>query len=204
MQEAKKKLEATKLDYEPEQDENAKCEIFVGATIGDQFDGTVYTDQTGNMRVVSYAGNKCHFVCYEYRSNAILVRAMKDQTDDSLQAAFQNVYEFLTARGFKPKLNVMDNQCSKRIQRYIKSTGVDIQLDDHRVNACERAIQTWKNHWIAGLNTIDPACPLQLWCKFIPQGQDTLNLLRKLRINLRLLAYADLNGQFDFNSEHKH
>jgi hypothetical protein len=202
LQEAKTKWEATRLDYEPEHDENAECKIFVGATIGDQFDGTVYTDQTGNMPVVSYAGNKCHFVCYEYRSNAILVRAMKDQTDDSLQKAFQNVYEFLTTRGFKPKLNIMDNQCSKRIQRYIKSTGAGIQLvnpDDHRVNACERAIQTWKNHWIAGLNTIDPACLLQLWSKFIQQGQDTLNLLRKSRINPRLSAYAILNGQFDFN-----
>ncbi|KAL7502812.1 hypothetical protein ACHAXN_001689 [Cyclotella atomus] len=126
---------------------------------------------------------------------------MKDQTDNSLHAVFKDVYEFLTAREFKPKLNMMDNQCSKRIQKYIKSTGADIQLvnpDNHRVNACERAIQTWKNHWIAGLSTIDPACPLQLWCKFIQQGQDTLNLLRKLRINPRLSAYAILNGQFDF------
>ncbi|KAL7503294.1 hypothetical protein ACHAXN_001247 [Cyclotella atomus] len=200
--EAKKKLETTKVDYEPEQDENAECEIFIGATIGDQFDGTVYTDQTGNMPVVSYAGNKCHFVCYEYRSNAILVRAMKDQTDNLLQAAFQDVYDFLTARGFKPKLNIMDNQCSSRVQCYIKSTGADIQLvnpDDYRVNVCKRAIQTWKNHWIAGLSTIDPACPLQLWCKFMQQGQETLNLLRKSGINPRLSAYAVLNGHFDFN-----
>jgi hypothetical protein len=29
--------------------------------------------------------------------------------------------------------------------------------------------------------------------------QDTLNLLRKLRKNPRLSAYAILNGQFDFN-----
>jgi hypothetical protein len=158
----------------------------------------MYTDQTGNMPVVSYAGNKCQFVCYEYRSNAILVLAMKDQTDDSLHAVFKDVYEFLTARGFKPKLN----ECSNRIQKYIKSTGADIQLvnsNDHRVNACVRAIQTWKNHWIAGLSTVDPACPLQLWCKFIQQGQDTLNLLCKSRINPRLSAYAILNGQFDFN-----
>jgi UDP-glucose 6-dehydrogenase len=165
LNEARKILDDTKADFEPEQDENAECEIFVGATIGDQFNGTVYTDQTSNMPVVSYAGNKCQFVCYEYRSNAILVLAMKDQTDDSLHAVFKDVYEFLTARGFKPKLNVMDNQSSKRIQKYIKSTGADIQLvnsDDHRVKACERAIQTWKNHWIAGLSTVDHACPLQL------------------------------------------
>jgi uncharacterized protein YgfB (UPF0149 family) len=75
----------------------------------------------------------------------------------------------------------MDNQCSRAGQKYIKSTGADIQLvnpDDHWVNAAERAIQTWKNHWISGMGTLDPNCPMQLWCQFIEQGQDTLNLLR--------------------------
>jgi hypothetical protein len=96
----------------------------------------------------------------------------------------------------------MDNACSRAVQKYIKSTKADIQLvnpDDHRVNACERAIQTWKNHWIAGLSTLDPTCPLQLWCQFIEQGQDTLNMLRKARVNPKLSAYAILEGQFDFN-----
>ena len=116
--------------------------------------------------------------------------------------AFQEVYEYLTTKGFKPKLNVMDNQCSKAVQTYIHSTGADIQLvnpDDHRVNAAERAIQTWKNHWIAGMGTLDPNCPLQLWCQFIEQGQDTLNMLRVSRINPKLSAYAVLEGQFNFD-----
>jgi uncharacterized protein YgfB (UPF0149 family) len=84
--------------------------------------------------------------------------------------AFEDIYTYLTDRGFKPKLNVMDNQCSRAVQTYIKSTGAGIQLvnpDDHRVNAAERAIQTWKNHWIAGMGTLDPNCPLQLWSQFI-------------------------------------
>jgi hypothetical protein len=41
--EARKIPDDTKADFEPEQDENAECEIFVGATIGDQFNGTVCT-----------------------------------------------------------------------------------------------------------------------------------------------------------------
>jgi hypothetical protein len=116
--------------------------------------------------------------------------------------AFQDIYKYFTERGFKPKLNVMDNQCSKAVLSFIKSTGADIQLvnpDDHRVNAAERAMQTWKNHWIAGLGTLDPNCPLQLWCQFIEQGQDTLNMLRVSRINPKLSSYAALEGQFNFN-----
>ena len=96
----------------------------------------------------------------------------------------------------------MDNQCSKTIQKFIESTNAKIQLvnpDDHRVNAAERAIQTWKNHWIAGMGTLDPNCPLQLWCQFIDQGQDTLNMLRTSRVNKKLSAYAILDGQFEFD-----
>jgi hypothetical protein len=167
------------IDFTPTKEEVNVVQLFIGATIGDQNTGTIYTDQTGNFPVRSFHGNRCQFVAYDYRSNAILVRALKDQTDNSLLAAFEDVYTYLTDRGFPPQLNVMDNQCSKTIQKFIESNNAKIQLcnpDDHRVNAAERAIQTWKNHWLAGLGTLDPNCPLQLWCQFIEQGQDTLNM----------------------------
>ena len=69
----------------------------------------------------------------------------------------------------------------------------------HRVNAAERAIQTFKNHFIAGLCTVDPNFPLQLWCDLLPQAQLTLNILRQSRINPRLSAHAQLEGTYDFN-----
>jgi hypothetical protein len=38
-------------DFNPQQDENADVELFIGATISEQNDSTIYTDQTGNFRV---------------------------------------------------------------------------------------------------------------------------------------------------------
>eukprot|EP00804_Cyclotella_cryptica_P022237 CCRYP_017934-RA/>CCRYP_017934-RA protein AED:0.24 eAED:0.19 QI:0/0/0/1/1/1/2/0/738 len=190
------------MDFRPSINADVDFELFVGATIAEQNDSTIYTDQTGTFPVTSYHSNKYQFVAYEYCSNAILVRALKDQTDKSLTAAFKDVYEYLTERGFQPKLNVMDNQCSKAVEKYIKSTKADIQLvnpDDHRVNAAERTIQTWKEHWLSGMGTLDPTCPIQLWCQFIEQGQDTLNMLRVSRVNPKLSAYAILDGQFNFD-----
>ena len=198
----KTKTESGATDFNPKQEDIEEVQLFIGATIGEQNTGTVYTDQTGNFPVRSFQGNKCQFVAYDYRSNAILVRPLKDQTDKSLLEAFEDVYEYLTTRGFKPRLNVMDNQCSKTIQKFIESSKAKIQLvnpDDHRVNAAERAIQTWKNHWLAGMGTLDPNCPIQLWCQFIEQGQDTLNMLRTSRVNPCLSAYAILDGQFEFD-----
>ena len=80
--------------------------LFVGVTISEQNDGTIYTNQTGAFPVTSYHSNKYQFVAYEYWSNAILVHALKDQSDKSLTAAFRDVYKYLTDRGFQPKLNV--------------------------------------------------------------------------------------------------
>ena len=116
--------------------------------------------------------------------------------------AFKSVYDLLTTCGLKPRLNVMDNECSKAIKTFILSTGAAIQLvepDNHRVNAAERAIQTFKNHFIAGLCTVDPAFPLQLWDELLEQGQDSMNLLRTSRINPKLSAYAVVHGQYNFN-----
>eukprot|EP00956_Cyclotella_meneghiniana_P000517 scaffold565_cov22-Cyclotella_meneghiniana.AAC.2 len=113
----------------------------IGATIADNNDGTLYTDQTGAFPVVLYKGNKLMFVAYEYRSNAIIAKPIRSNSDESLVAAFKEVYEYLSDKGFKPKLNVMDNQCSKAVQKYLTSQQTDIQLvnpDDHRVNAAER------------------------------------------------------------------
>jgi hypothetical protein len=115
-------------DFRPLIDETAEVELFIGATIAEQNEGTIYTDNTGRFPIQSFHGKKVQFVAYEYRSNAILVRALRDETDKSMLDAFQDIYKYLTDRGFKPKLNVMDNQCSKAVQTFIKSTGADIQL----------------------------------------------------------------------------
>jgi hypothetical protein len=80
--ETKKSIEAE--DFVPKQDEAADVEIFVGATIGNQNDGTIYTDQTGSMTDQSFHGKRYQFVVYEYRSNAILVRALRDLKDASM------------------------------------------------------------------------------------------------------------------------
>jgi hypothetical protein len=69
----------------------------------------------------------------------------------------------------------------------------------HRTNAAEKAIDTWKCHFISGLSSVDPRFPMHLWCRLIPQATTTLNLLRPSRINPRLSAEAQLNGAFDFN-----
>jgi hypothetical protein len=108
----------------------------------------------------------------------------------------------LAAKGFKPKLNVMDNQATKHIENFLTKNKCKVQLvepHNHRVNAAERAIQTFKDAFIAALATTDSDFPLQSWDRLTPQVQDKLNMMRASRVNPEILAYEALNGPYDWN-----
>jgi hypothetical protein len=128
---------------------------------------------------------------------------MKNRGDKDMVHAFDFPIQSLLIRVLKPSLQRLDNEASWGIRNYLTKKGIDYQLAPshiHRRNNAERAIQTFKNHFISGLCSVDPTFPLKLWDKLLPQAKITLNLLRKSRINPRMSAYAQLNGHFDFNS----
>ena len=91
---------------------------------------------------------------------------MTNRPDESFVPAYKEISEYLGTKGFKPTLNVTDIECSKAVQNYINSQGVAWQLvepDNHQVHVAERAIQTFKTHFISGLCSVDKNFWLQLW-----------------------------------------
>ncbi len=127
---------------------------------------------------------------------------MKSKSGPEHLAAYKRVHSLLLSRGLQPQLQKLDNEASSALQQFLQSQGIDYQLAPphlHRRNAAERAIRTFKNHFIAGLCSTDRDYPLHLWDRLLPQALLTLNLLRGSRINPRLSAYAQLHGAFDFN-----
>jgi len=177
-------------------------EMFCFAALADQNENTIYSDLCGRFPVRSFSGMNYIFVAYIYTINAIIIRPMKSRNDECMVATFKDIYEYLQSKKLAPKLHVLDNECFKAVQRYIKGQQVNIQLvepHNHRVNAAETAVKAVKYHMLAALATIDPTCPLQLWDKFLPQIQDTLNLLRTSRRDSSVSAYQEMEGDFDFN-----
>jgi hypothetical protein len=69
----------------------------------------------------------------------------------------------------------------------------------HCRNAAERAIRTFKEHFVAGLSLVDPTFPLHLWDRLFPQAEITLNLLRTSRLHPQLSAAAHFHGLVDYN-----
>lgn len=163
--------------------------------------GKTYSDLTGRFPVVSSRGNQYIFIMYDYDSNAILAEPIKNRTAGEIVRACTTLHDLLTQRGLQPKLHVMDNEASQSLQQAINSRDINFQLAPphiHRRNAAERAIRTFKNHFIAGLASTPTGFPMHLWCRLLPRAILTLNLLRQSRINPHLSAEAQLNGQFDF------
>ena len=87
--------------------------------------------------------------------------------------AFKKVLKMLEKSNYKPRVSVMDNECSKAVQEYITSNNIDIELcplKNHNLNVLgERAIGTHTAHFINTLATVDPNCPIQLWDAFLDQ-----------------------------------
>jgi hypothetical protein len=160
----------------------------------------IYKQLTG--RSTSLSVNKYILIIYDYDSNNVLSVPMKNRGDKDMVRAFDLLIQSLIICGLKPHLQRLDNEASLALRNYLTKQGIEYQLAPpyiHRRNNAERAIQTFKNHFIAGLCSVDPNFSLKLWYKLLPQATITLNLLRKSRINPRMSAYAQLNGHFGFS-----
>ena len=75
---------------------------------------------------MSLEGNICYLIVYHYKSNVILGLPISGFDDNTIFTAYKTQFEFLESKGFKIKLNVMDNQCTKQIKKFL--TGKDCEL----------------------------------------------------------------------------
>jgi len=181
-------------------DDESITHVFCFGAFADKNTGVVYSDCTGNFPFMSLDGNVCFFVMYHYETNTIFATPILGLDSQSILNAYKKNFEFLVSKGYHPKLNIMDNQATKAIKSYLTPQQCQLQLiepGNHRVNVAERAIQTFKNRFIGALGTTDVDFPIQLWDKLAPQVQDSINLLRRSRIDLTKSAYEVLEGPYD-------
>jgi hypothetical protein len=172
------------------------------AALADATTGTMYTDLTGAFPVRSFKNMIYIFVAYIYDLNAIIVRPMALCTDASFIAAFTKIFAILRARNYQQELNVMDNECSKAVEKHIRANKMTIQLvppHNHRVDTAKRAIGTFEEYFIAALATVNKFCPPQLWDEFLPQVEPTLNLICFSHCNPLISANHEFYSPFDFN-----
>jgi hypothetical protein len=87
------------------------------------------------------------------------------------------------------KQAIRDNKCRVELTT----------VDQHRQNAAERAIQTFKGNFISVLAGVTDGFPINQWDELLPQTILTLNLLGQSNMAPNISAYAYHHGSFDYN-----
>ena len=164
----------------------------------------LYTDDTGRFPIRSRSGNQYIMIAYHCNSNAILAELFKTRSDKHRLIAYNTIMQQLKDRRLLVDLQILDNESSKAYKHTITSDwGIKFQLVPphiHRRNAAERAIRTFKAHFLSILAGIAHDYPKHCWDLLLPQTVITLNLLRQSKANPTMSAYECMHGPFDYNA----
>jgi hypothetical protein len=188
-----------KKQQSPETDLDTKTHLVYAVVVNQ---GQLYTDLTGKFPTQSSKGNSYVMVCYIYDCDYVKVIPMKSRSALEWVKAYDSIQQELTVKGFKPKLQTLDNEGSAALKNFFTVNDIAYQLVPphcHRRNAAERAIRTFKEQFVAGISSVDPSFPMHLWDRLLPQAEITLNLLRTSCLHPQLSAAAHYHGLVDYN-----
>jgi len=162
----------------------------------------LFSDDTGRFTPRARSGNQYIMVALHASSNAILVRPFASKHDAHRIAAYKDIYDRLATVDRKPTIHILDNEASRNFQQAITANGCSIQLVPphvHRRNAAERAIRTFKDHFLSMLAGVAPTFPADRWDLLLPQAELTLNLLRPSPDSTKS-AWENLFGPYNFDA----
>ena len=126
---------------------------------------------------------------------------MKNRTEGEMIRVYQKIINRMKAAGLGIKKHVLDNECLAAMKSCIHGNGITYELvppGQHRRNQAERAIQTFKSHFISILAGVDDKFPLSLWCHLLEPAELTLNLLRQSRVAPNVSAFAHVHGNHNY------
>ena len=127
----------------------------------------MYTDDTGRFPVRSRSDNQYIMIAYHCDSNIILALAFKTQANKHRLVAYNIIMQQLKNKGMLVDLQLLDNEASKAYKQTITSDwNIKLQLVPphiYRRNTAERAIQTFKAHFLFILAGVAHDFPKQLF-----------------------------------------
>ena len=195
-------LDQTQQNRRPRQygtpiDPNAQQQVITTIATGYN-----HMDATGRLPTVSHRGHQYLLIMYCEDSNYIKAIPMKSRHKQSYLEAHQEGLAFFTDHGYRPRFQRLDNETSRDFLTYLQENNIAVDLappHQHRRNKAERAIRTFKNHFIATLAGLHASFPLYAWNELLPHIEITLNLLRPSP-EQRQAAWSHLHGEYDFNA----
>ena len=153
----------------------------------------LYTDDNVRFPVRSRNGNQNIMISYHFDSNTTISAPFNSRSDKHRLLAYGTIMQRLKNHNILAHLQILDNESSTTYKRIIKSEWVvGYQLlppNIHCRNSAERAICTFKAHFLSTLAGISPTSPKNLWYLILPQTDLILNLLRQLTLDPKILAW---------------
>lgn len=113
---------------------------------------TMHSDLTGKFPVTSFSGMQYIFV--SVMDGYIHVEPMRSRHHLEYVAAYKRTINFFSNLGRKPLFQRLDNETSNALETFARTNNISIQYcapHQHRALRAERAILTFKNHFIATL-----------------------------------------------------
>ncbi len=162
----------------------------------------IHVDATGRYPEPSIDGFE-YLLIFVYK-NYIHVELLRDRSAKSYILAYTAALAFFADLGHIISNVVLDNETSAALESYLTERHLLFQLvspGNKRSNRAERAIQSWRNHMISTLGTVNPKCPTNLWSKFIPQMEICLAQLRPFEDDPTISSYDGIyRRQYDHNA----
>ena len=145
-----------------------------------------FIDLTRRFPYRSSRGNEYVLIGYYYDANAIQTERLKSRHSWTINEVWKILNDNVTIAGVNPNTYMMKNEASWDLKNSTKEKDIAYQLVSpyiHHTNLKERAIQTFKLHFMLGLASLNPYFTLSEWYRMIPHAELTFNLLRAARSN---------------------
>jgi hypothetical protein len=162
---------------------------------------SIHSDQTGAFPYTLQQGNHYVMIAIHLDANYIFYEPMKNRLEDEMIEAYQKIINRMEAARLGLKTHRLDIEASKVYKQWICQNGMMHELvppDNHRSNLAERAIQTFKHHFISILRGVDDKFLLSLWCMLLEQTELTVNLLRQSNVVPKMSDFTHVHSQHDY------
>ena len=163
---------------------------------------TIEVDLPGRYPDTSFDGHKYIYVMHDTITNYINAKGLTSRRSPELIGGFEECYNNLKKKGFIAQLVKLDNEISKKMVQLFEAQNLNYQLvapSDHRLLSAERAIQTFKNQFIAICSGMHSHFSKRAWHHALYQIVITLDMLRPSRLNPDISAYMQVHGNHNFN-----
>ncbi len=131
----------------------------------------MFSDLTGRFPATAMDGSQ--YILLSVYKRYIHLELLPSRTESPLITAYGKVHLWFTHLGHKIKFQVLDNEAPQGLLLHFRANHIKYECAppfNHRTNKAERAIQTFKRHFISILAGTHPSFPINFWHELIPQA----------------------------------